>query len=84
MSSARTPDLIVCRVSRTTVHDTISRLDFEYLVAGADGIERLSETHELGLFPRDVMMSAFSRSGLRVRRDEEGLMGRGLYIGTRS
>jgi SAM-dependent methyltransferase len=84
MHSARTPDLIVCRVSRTTVQDTISRLDFEYLVARATGIERMSETHELGLFPRDVMMSAFRSAGLRVTRDEEGLMGRGIYIGTRS
>jgi SAM-dependent methyltransferase len=84
MHSAQTPDLIVCRVSRTTVHDDISRLDFEYLVARATGIERLSETHELGLFSRTLMMSAFRRAGLRVTRDEAGIMGRGLYIGTRS
>jgi SAM-dependent methyltransferase len=84
MSSGRAPDLVVCRVSRTTVRDDISRLEFEYLVARPTGIERLSETHELGLFARDLMTSAFRQAGLRVSRDEEGLMGRGLYVAIRS
>lgn len=82
--SAQASDLVVCRVSRTTVRDDISRLDFEYLVARPSGIEHLSETHELGLFPRSFMISALQKAGLHVTRDEEGLMGRGVYVGIRS
>jgi hypothetical protein len=66
-----------------TIDEGVSRLEFEYLVARPSGIERLSETHRLGLFPRSVMIDAFERAGLRVTHDEEGLMGRGLYVATK-
>lgn len=74
--------LTVCRMSRTVLQGTISRLEFEYLIGTASGIERRSEVHELGLFTRHQMERAFSEAGLAVERKPEALRTRGIYVGT--
>jgi len=75
--------LAVARVSRLTVSGSVTRLEFEYLVARRGGIERLSERHELGLYPQSVMLAAFEAAGLRARYEREGLTSRSLYVATR-
>jgi SAM-dependent methyltransferase len=75
--------LKVCRMSRTLVDDRVSRLEFEYLIGRPDGIERRSETHELGLFTQEEMETAFRKAGLTVTRQPEALRTRGLYVGGR-
>ena len=57
--------------------------DFHYLVGTPDGVEHFTERHELGLFTDEEHMGAFESAGLSVVHDREGLMGRGLFIGTR-
>jgi SAM-dependent methyltransferase len=74
-------DLTVCRMSRTVVEGTISRLEFEYLIGTASGLERRSEVHELGLFTQAQMESAFADAGMAVERKPEALRTRGLYVG---
>jgi SAM-dependent methyltransferase len=74
--------LEVCRMSRTVLDDAISRLEFEYLIGRASGIERISEVHELGLFAQEQMEAAFTAAGLIVERKPEILRTRGIYIGT--
>jgi ubiquinone/menaquinone biosynthesis C-methylase UbiE len=59
----------------------ISVLNIHYLVGTPAGIERFEERHELGLFTDEEYMSAFEKANLEVIRDEEGLFGRGLFIG---
>jgi hypothetical protein len=54
-----------------------------YLVGTADGVEQFEEHHELGLFTPEEMRSALEATGLTVEHDPDGLMGRGLWIGTR-
>jgi hypothetical protein len=58
-------------------------LEFRYLIGRPNGIEARSEVHELGLFSSDTIRQAMSHAGLEVELDPEGLMGRGVYIGTR-
>ena len=72
----------VVRMSRTVIEGTVSRLEFEYLIGDASGLERRSETHELGLFTREQMERAFQRAGLKVERIERTLRTRGIYVGT--
>ena len=48
-----------------------------------DGAEHFTEHHEAGLFTRAQMTEAFEAAGLAVELDEEGLIGRGLYVATR-
>lgn len=75
-------DRVVVRMSRTSIEGAVSRLDFEYLIGTADGIERRSEVHELGLFTQAQMEGAFVSAGLRVERIEKVLRTRGIYVGT--
>lgn len=74
----------VCRMSRTVIDGPVSRLEFEYLVGTAAGIERRSERHDLGLFTQAQIESAFRAAGLGVERRPEALRTRRLYVGRES
>jgi SAM-dependent methyltransferase len=76
-------DLKIARMSVGTRDGDVAILDFEYLIATSAGIERFSERHELGLFTDAQYERAYRASGFTVTRDEEGLMGRSLYLGVR-
>jgi SAM-dependent methyltransferase len=76
------PDLKLARMNVSAVDGTVAILDFHYLVATPHHLEHFTEHHELGLFTEEEYRAAFTRAGLEVAYDAEGLMGRGLYIGT--
>jgi hypothetical protein len=73
----------IVRMNRTVVKGRISKLDFHYMVGTSDNISYFKEEDEFGLFTNDEYMKAFRSVGLRVVRDSKGLIGRGLYIGTK-
>ncbi len=77
------PDLKLARMNVSTQEGNVAILDFHYLVATPDGVEHFSERHELGLFTDEEYRGAFMAAGLDVTHNAEGLMGRGLYLGTR-
>lgn len=79
--TGRSDEATVCRMSRTVVDGDVSRLEFEYMIGTAEGIERRSEVHELGLFTQAQMEAAFAAAGLVVERRPEALRTRGIYIG---
>lgn len=58
-----------------------SILNFHYLVGTPAGVEHAVEEHVTTLFTNDEYVEAFSKAGLDVERDAEGLMGRGLFLG---
>jgi SAM-dependent methyltransferase len=74
--------LTVFRMSRTLIQDSVSRLEFEYLIGSDAGIERRSEVHELGLFTQAQTEAAFREAGLHVERRPKVLRTRGIYVGT--
>lgn len=67
----------------SSVEGTMAKFEFHYLVGTPGGVEYFTERHELGLFTDNEHRAAFAAAGLNVIYDAEGLMGRGLYIGTR-
>jgi ubiquinone/menaquinone biosynthesis C-methylase UbiE len=75
------PELKIARMSLGEVRGTVSVMDFEYLVGRPSGVTRAAERHELGLFTHAEMAAALEDAGLRVSYDEQGLSGRGLYLG---
>ncbi len=78
------PDLKIARMNLNRVEGKISHLAFHYLIATPDGIEYFDETDALGIFTREEYLQAFREAGLEVFHDEEGLDGRGLYIGRKA
>ncbi len=75
------PGLKIARIHVGTVENGIAILPFHYLVGTPQGVEYFTERHELGLFSHNEYLAAFRAVRLDVAYDEEGLMGRGLYIG---
>ncbi len=82
--TATKDDTTVCRMSRTVVEGPVSRLEFEYLIGRPTGIERRTETHELGLFTDEEMEGAFRAAGLVVDHLPKGDRDRGLYVGVQA
>jgi hypothetical protein len=81
--AADSEGLVLARVTVAGRHGRISMTDMHYLVGTADGVEQFEEYHELGLFTHEEMRAALEDAGLIVEHDPDGLIGRGLWIGTR-
>lgn len=76
------PDLKIVRADLPREEDGVSIIDFHYLIATHDGIEYLTEHHELALFTPQQHRDAITAAGLELE-DNEDLSGRGLYVATR-
>jgi SAM-dependent methyltransferase len=76
--------LAVTRMAYSGLRGRISTVEMQYLVGTPDGIEHLTEHTELGLFTRDEMRSSLEATGLSAAYDPEGLIGRGLWLATRT
>ena len=74
----------IARVAVAEREGDLSRMDMNYLIATDAGVEHAVERHELGLFTEAHYTGALTTAGLSVEHDPEGLIGRGLYIGTRA
>jgi SAM-dependent methyltransferase len=76
------PKRKIVRISRPGRHGNVSTVEFHYLVGTPREVEHFVERHELGLFTDEEYRDAFGAAGLGVDHDAEGLMGRGLYLGS--
>ncbi|MCO5296130.1 MAG: methyltransferase domain-containing protein [Fimbriimonadaceae bacterium] len=77
------PELKICRMSSSVRDGRRVRFEFHYLVGEPTGVEHLVETHDTTLHSHEEYIAAFEGAGLKVSFDEQGLMGRGLYIGVK-
>jgi ubiquinone/menaquinone biosynthesis C-methylase UbiE len=77
------PALKIARVNTSVVTGRLSVFDLHYLIGTPEGTEHLVEHHELGLFTTEEMHAALAAASLEVTFDQQGLMGRGLFIGRR-
>jgi ubiquinone/menaquinone biosynthesis C-methylase UbiE len=77
------PDIKVVRMSRSEKGKKVSPLSFHYLISTSKGIKHIVEEHNMGLFTHEEYLNTFTKSGLSVTHNPEGVYGRGLYIGTK-
>ena len=77
------PNLKIARFSIAKARGQLSVLDLHHLVATPHRIQHFVERLEMGLFTHEEYLDAFRRAELETVYDPEGLMSRGLYIGTR-
>jgi ubiquinone/menaquinone biosynthesis C-methylase UbiE len=73
------PDLKICRMSISEREGTLSKIQFHYLIGRPQGVEHLTEVHELVLYTPKDMLSFFEQANLAVKYDPVGIFGRGLY-----
>lgn len=74
-------ELKVCRMNVSESKENgLSFFRFHYLVGTPDGVSYFTEDHTLGLFSVREMSEAFVEAGLSVQYDEQGILGRGLYV----
>lgn len=76
-------DLKIARQCVSRVEGRTSILEMHHLIATRDGVEHLVDRHELFLATDRELDRAFERAGFEIRREPEGLTGRGLLIGHR-
>lgn len=75
-------DLKIARLCHSTRTGKTSRLHFHYLVGTAEeGVRSFEAVEELTLFEHEDYVAALRSADLDVSFDDEGLMGRGLYVG---
>jgi SAM-dependent methyltransferase len=77
------PELKIVRMNTSFAEGRLSILDMHYLIGTPEGTAHFLERHELGLFTTEEMTNALRECGLQVTYDQEGLTGRGLFIGKR-
>lgn len=70
----------VCRMTVSSQEGILSVMLMHYLRSSPGGIEHYSERLELAMFTREEMTHAFELANMDVRYDDQGLMGRGLYV----
>jgi SAM-dependent methyltransferase len=81
LRTAETDTLKVARMDSIDVAGRLSALNLHYLVGRGGAVEHLTERHEAWLWTREEYAGAFAAAGLEATYDEEGLMGRGLWLG---
>ena len=74
--------LKIARMSVSRTDGAVAVMDLHHTVATSSGVETFVVSHRLGLFADWEYREAFAAAGLAVEHDEEGLMGRGLYVAT--
>lgn len=73
--------LKIARMSVSRTDGAIAVMDLHHMVATPKGVETFVVQHRMGLFADFEYRDAFAAAGLLAERDEQGLMGRGLYLG---
>lgn len=75
------PDIKVVRMNGSRVEGRLAVMDFHHLIGRPGSVEYVVQEHSLALYTDDEYRAAFEAAGLTAERDDEGPMGRGLWIG---
>lgn len=77
-------DIKVCRMNMSESNGKLSIINFHYLIGTEDkGVRHFEERHVLTMFSKEEMLKAFEEAKFEISYDEQGLIGRGMYFGTK-
>lgn len=74
--------LKIARIGRSWTEGPVSVMEMHHMVGTPERVDTFVETHRMGLYTDGEYRAAFEAADLQVEHDAEGLMGRGLYVGT--
>ena len=77
------PNLKIARINISQVRGPISAFEYHYLIGTPGKVEYVVDKVSQGLWTHEEHLEAFRDAGLNVSFDNEGLMGRGLYLGVK-
>jgi len=80
LMTAQTEDMKVARTNTSRIQNGRAEMDFHFLVVNSKGTDHFQEVHTMGLFDHEDYVRALEDAGMTVTVEDEGLMGRGLYI----
>lgn len=75
--------LKVTRTAYTSLDGNISVMNMHHVVESPEGTKEFTEEHRLALYTPEEYQQAFKEAGISFTRDEQGLSGRSLHIGTK-
>ena len=78
------PDLKVARMTTAERQGKIVNLTMHHMVGRPGKVEEFVEHHQEAMHSVEEYTQAFEQAGLNVSYDEEGLIGRGLYVATKN
>jgi SAM-dependent methyltransferase len=78
--TAQADDLEVARMTALHVDGRECLMEFQYLIGQAGTVEHRVEQHRTWLWTPGEYADAFAAAGLQAVHDEDGLMGRGLWL----
>ncbi len=77
------PEIKIARMDVPRVEGRRLMLEFEYLIADAEGVRHVPESHRIGLFTAEEIGAAIRAASLTWEFEPRGLTGRGLHLGRR-
>jgi SAM-dependent methyltransferase len=75
------PERKAVRICRSSRRGDLSMMDFDVVVADADGTRSYRDSHEMRLFETEQYVDAFDAAGLDTIVEGYGLWGHGLVLG---
>ena len=80
LMTAETETMKIARANTSRIEGDTSVMDFHFMVVSKDGVDLFEEEHRMGLFRVEDHIAAFEDAGMSAAFDEQGLIGRGLYV----
>jgi ubiquinone/menaquinone biosynthesis C-methylase UbiE len=83
VQTGEAPGLAIARMTDSRVKNGTTYFVFNYLDGTSDGVQHLEESHVLGIFTWQEYADALQAHCSQVIYNDEGLMGRGLFVGVK-
>ena len=77
------PHLKIARINISKIRGPVSAFEYHYLIGTPGKVQYVVDRGSLGLWTHEEHLDAFRDAGLEVTFDQEGLMGRGLFLGVK-